>query len=281
MDNNENRFDIILSNPPYDKSLHLKFLEKYIQLADKVISIQPVRWLQDPISKFKKSSDYNRYKESIIEHINDLEIIDSKLATNLFGGENTTTFGMDLGIYLCNKNGGWNNIFENKILEKVVSKTPGMPITKIKDITKKCFCLLRLINSDHAERGVKRNDKKNLDIIRSENYYGKYYVNGISTNGNTVEQNKKLNKHATNGTIKNWPVIEFNTEEECKNFYNFTKTMFFKYIYIKEKIDINIYPQYLPYMDDYTRKWTDNDLYEYFELTEDEIKQIEDEMNNL
>ena len=65
------------------------------------------------------------------------------------------------------------------------------------------------------------------------------------------------------------------TEEECKNFYNFTKTKFFKYIYKEEMVDVNVYPQYLPFMEDYTKEWSNEMIYKYFELTEEEIKIIE------
>ena len=43
-------------NPPYDRSMHLKFLEKTIEIADNVVSIQPTRWIVDPNAKFNKNS---------------------------------------------------------------------------------------------------------------------------------------------------------------------------------------------------------------------------------
>ena len=80
---------------------------------------------------------------------------------------------------------------------------------------------------------------------------------------------------ATNGNIQTWPIVQFNTEEECKNFYNFTKTKFFKYIYKEEMVDVHVHPQYLPFMEDYTKEWSNEMIYKYFELTEEEIKIIE------
>ena len=59
------KIDFILMNPPYDRSMHLKFLEKTIQIGDNVISIQPVRWLEESVGKTKKNSAYNKYEESI------------------------------------------------------------------------------------------------------------------------------------------------------------------------------------------------------------------------
>ena len=36
--------------------------------------------------------------------------------------------------------------------------------------------------------------------------------------------------------------------------------------------------QYTPWLDDYTHPWTDDDLYKYFNLSDDEIKIIESEI---
>ena len=58
--NNGKRFSVILMNPPYSGSLHLKFLEKTIKIADKVVSIQPTRWLQDTLATYKKITDLKK-----------------------------------------------------------------------------------------------------------------------------------------------------------------------------------------------------------------------------
>ena len=41
------KFDICLMNPPYDKSLHLKFLKNVIEVTDNVVTVQPVRWIEE------------------------------------------------------------------------------------------------------------------------------------------------------------------------------------------------------------------------------------------
>lgn len=55
-------------NPPYNRSTHLKFLERAIKISDNVISIQPIRWLEDKVGIYKKNSAYNKYKESIAKY---------------------------------------------------------------------------------------------------------------------------------------------------------------------------------------------------------------------
>ena len=54
----------VLMNPPYDGSLHLKVLENVLtnilslNSAAEVVSVQPVRWLEDPLAEYKQGSDY-------------------------------------------------------------------------------------------------------------------------------------------------------------------------------------------------------------------------------
>ena len=263
------KFSICIANPPYDKSLHLKFLQKMIQISDEVVSIQPIRWLQDPKSKFIKSSAYNKYKETIVDRIYDLDIVSAAKSTELFNA----TITMDLGIYTCNNIGGWKNIFENKIVEKVIEKTSGIPTTIVKNVKKPVYCLITFIDGGHKERSNSKGSSYN--IIRNEKWYGKYYIDGISTNGYTLEENKKRNKMATNGNPLTWPCVEFDTKQEAENFYEFTKTKFFKYIYKEEMVDVNVHPDKLPFMPTFTKHWNNDEIYEYYNLTNDEIEIIE------
>ena len=76
-------------NPPYDKGLHLKFLEKVINISDNVVSVQP-------ISAFQKSIAYKtKLKEDI--KVSDIESIPVKEACIYFPN---TGIREDLGIIL-------------------------------------------------------------------------------------------------------------------------------------------------------------------------------------
>ena len=59
------KFDCIIMNPPYKRNLHLKILAEAIKrLKDddsKVVNLSPVRWLQDPLAKYKKNCDLKRF----------------------------------------------------------------------------------------------------------------------------------------------------------------------------------------------------------------------------
>ena len=70
---------------------------------------------------------------------------------------------------------------------------------------------------------------------------------------------------------------KFNTEEECKNFIGYLKCKFFRALVLASKISqdalASVY-RFVP-LQDFTRPWTDAELYAKYGLTEDEIAFIE------
>ena len=261
----------MICNLPYNLWYKKKDI---IQLFDtnifcEIVNLSPIRWLQDPLAEYKKNSDWKKF-ENIRKHINDLEELHPGQTSLLFGAD--FTFG--IGIYHITKKGGFDyNIYKNKVVDKVMKKQKSIPCTIVENVKKNVFVLLTTLDGGHKERAITKGST--YDLIRNEQWYGKYYINGKSTNGMTLEENKKRNKLSTCGNINKWACVEFDTEEEAENFYKYTKTKFFKYLYKIEMVDVNIHPQYLPFMPTYSHPWTDEMLYEFFELTSDEIKEIE------
>lgn len=72
--------------------------------------------------------------------------------------------------------------------------------------------------------------------------------------------------------------VNFETEEESTNFFNSLQTKFYKFINVCIKRDMYVQWRYAPWLGDYTHPWTDEDLYKYFNLSDDEIKLIESEI---
>lgn len=71
--------------------------------------------------------------------------------------------------------------------------------------------------------------------------------------------------------------IKFPTETEATNFISYLKTRFFRAlvsaIKITQHAQTSVY-HFVP-MQDFSRPWTDEELYKKYDLTEDEIKYIE------
>ena len=262
-------FDHIIMNPPYDKNLHLNILQEAMKHSNDVVNISPIRWLQDPLAEYKKNSDWKKF-ESVRKRIETLDVVSAPEARNLFGA----VFTMDLGIYHITNNGGWKSCYNNKIIDKVMLKLQPTITSRVCDAKKEYFCLVTTLDGAHKER---ENAPKQTDFIRRENWYGKYYKTDglVSDNGFTLHQNKERNVMSTNGNPDTWAIVEFDTKEECLNYYAYTKTKFFKYLYVNERVDVHIHPEFLPFMPTYAHPWTDEMLYEYFDLTPEQVNIIE------
>ena len=259
----------IIMNPPYNGNLHLKILQEAMKHGDEIVNLSPIRWLQDPLAEYKKNSDFKKF-EDIRKNITSLEKLNSGELSFLFGAD----FTFDAGIYYINpKAKSTYKIIKNYILDKVIKKLEPTPVSKVIDVKKDYFCLITIIDGGHRERFGE--SKSSFSFIRNPKWYGDYYKKGISNNGFTLQENKDRNTMSTNGNINDWVCVEFDTEDECKNYVEYTRTSFFRYLYKIEMVDVNVHPQFLPFMGDYTHPWTDEMLYEYFGLTDDEIKEIE------
>ena len=126
------RFDKILMNPPYDGGLHLKILKECTKFSENIINLSPVRWLQDPLLKYKKSAGDGSLKdgEAIKKYVKSIEVIESEKASEFFG----TRQEADLGIYELTKEGGFDfSIFENPLINFI----PGQKSFTMKRITLK------------------------------------------------------------------------------------------------------------------------------------------------
>ena len=74
----------------------------------------------------------------------------------------------------------------------------------------------------------------------------------------------------------------FDNETKAKNFLYYMKTKFFRFLLgLKKKTQDATKEKFsfVPDMEDYTKIWTDKELYEYFKLTEKEIKYIEEHID--
>ena len=264
--NEKKKFDCIIMNPPYDKNLHLKILEKVIPVADKVVNVSPIRWLQDPLAKYKRNSDYKRYEDTISKMIESLEVVEREKAAEIFNIRQES----DLGILMIGR-GGFDYVAfsSNPIIEKMLSKSD-------------CF-LSNVMESNNSEGWrVKLVDLKPLNAGSNgkkgtAGWYNRYIL--LHQNKSWVyKDGYQAGKHwsAYNGTSgckvfteddKMPASIKFDTKVEAENFENSTKTMFYKYLVFSMKMNSHTPFTGLPFMKGYTQPWTDKRFCEYFGIT--------------
>ena len=247
------KFDVAIMNPPYDRNLHLKILEAIIPHAEKVINISPVRWLQDPFAPYSIRSDYSKFENSVSKHIKELEVIPAKNASELF---QEASFTMNLGIYTCDSEGGWNYRHDDPLVNKIVTKTMENSWTDFtynnqKDKTQKEFVLKT--NDISAE-------------IMNSTYASQLAVKGINPNWKAGGQTSK------------YCIFSFYTEEERKNFYDCYRHPFMLWHMKLWKVDQHLVPYKIPYFDYYDHVWDYEDFFNWFGLTSEERVRVMNEI---
>ena len=301
-------FDFVVQNPPYSGSLHLDFLKKgYEMLSDKgqMIIIEPATWLIN-VRKYGKrgeemrvnSSAIKKYdeikkmlegqvKKVIIENYNkefnvglytpfsisyidktyNSDIIDCKIC----GEQKTLT-----SLYDCNLNGKYDLIWSifnkincDKLINHIIHEkinNNNIYYAKILDILGRSFC----------------GDPRWSDVWFTNNLYAQPCYWCIFDVRMTESISNEPHKCLKNGCHYDKPIYTdkiatniYGTYNELSNLkYNIYNTKLFPFLNICINIDQNNNSlDYVPWLVD--KKYTDQDIYDMFNFTEEEIKLIE------
>ena len=261
-------------NPPYDKNLHLKILDKITKdfPGTKVVSLNPVGWLQDPLAKNKKS-DYNRFLD-LRRKIEDIAVIDKLSAEHIFNAR----MHQNLALYKIG-NGGFDCSVFIKKYESFINKVKNckyhwedkIDSNKVDGIRVRTQ---RLCGGEHSSF-ERLYDKYSL-MQNSQ----RIFVDGKWNNKWWTDFAETRNQYSKSIGDPLVDSIKFNTLEEAKNFEAFAKTKFMTFCNRVSKVGVNTNFSFLPFMPTYTHPWTDEDLYKYFNLTQDEINMTETEMSD-
>lgn len=275
-DINKMKFDVCLMNPPYAGNLHLKILEKAILISDNVISIQPIRWLQDPIALNNKNSDYYKYEKSISKYISDLTLISGEESKTLF---NIIIDG--LAIYECNINGGYNykELSNNVIINQIV------------DYINNNLCVLDYDKNDgYRVRiptigcGKSVGSGRRPPLLMNLGLKRLVFKDGKYNNKYWHEYFRKNQYSKITDTIS--CSMKFDSEIEGYNFIDSFNTDFVRYVQDHIITDVHISNNKILWMGNakhprtgeygYKSKWTSEDFYNFFNISIDNVKIIQD-----
>lgn len=247
-------FDVCIMNPPYDRNLHLKILEKVIPYAEETINISPIRWLQDPLGKHQKHSDLSKYKETIAEHIKQIQIVPQNESDAMFGAR----FSVDTGIIACdnNKHEEYKKISDNTIVDKIISKWQKAPF----EYNRKDGWRVKLPKVPNVSqmRNVKYKDIKPFGKMYAF-YNGEKDGRKWWTFWNTNQHTKKTDEITLS--------IRFNTEREAENFIKSFETYFGIYVECMLCQNLAMSDSKLLWMNDYTHPWDSRRFCDYFKIT--------------
>jgi len=181
------------------------------------------------------------------------------------------------------------------ILDKVISKSNMLMIDTVS--SSKQFGM-RSNFSDWSDEGVKvycnkfeerythpNNIKDKEGVLDMWKVIAAKSADGIENAVSLVLGRPKVIKPGECCTETYLTINSFDTEEEAVNFEKYFKTKFFRFMVNVVKVSQNVVKKvyrFVPDFQDYTEdKFTDEWLYEHFELTDDEIELIESEVRSM
>ena len=303
-ENNGKRFDIILSNPPYNKSLHLDFFNKWLDLLSdtgKIVIIEPSTWLIELRQNIaeKKSSQMKKYiglKERIKGHV-------SKVIIENFNNEFNIGLYVPCSITYIDKSKEYKQIeYSNCGIKKYINSLCNCNLIGNYEIIKSIF--EKLNNYDKVINHICHENKQDKNI-----YYAKclailgrsfcddprwsdvWFINDLyaqptywQTFDTRMETpiSKTPHRVLKNGYHYDNPVYTnkittniYGTLDELTNLqHNIYNTKLFPFINICLTIDQNNTSlPYVPWLVD--KKYTDKEIYSMFGFTNEEIKLIE------
>lgn len=236
------KFDLIVGNPPYQRSLHLKILLALLdKFEHKLIFIHPGSYAFDAIYNDKLDLGNN------IKNIKEIEFISKQKFMNIFAGTCQSQNGAILHLDKnCNKTlndfrNEYNSLDKKILIELKKYKTLADQFNKEKTAY---FVNCPFI---HGHQG----QKDFYEIVSPK----------CTVNGNT------------SGTP-----IYFNSKEEANNFINVFKLDVYRYIVSIFKHAINVPYDKLPWLEDYKTEWTNELLADKLELNNEELNIIKNEI---
>ena len=295
------KFDLICMNSPYQEELKTKrgsakplynlFIEKAIKDSKRVISINPSRW-------FAGGKGLDNFRNMMLSNKNLKEICHIEDPTLVFGNGVEIKGGISYSLIDEEYNG--NCVFNGNLVD--LSKFDIIVNPKYYSILSKLSGRVGLdtICKGQSYSGIKTNDNR-LSKVKVDDSYIKCYVSQVNGLEKWIKRtdvkksvdlskwkvvtaeasgsNKMLGKFG-NSFIgypnevcnQSYDVFEVNNETEAKSLLSYISTKFANCLLSLRKISQHIKPdtcKWIP-MVPFDREWTDEQLFDYFNLTDEE-----------
>lgn len=272
------KFDLCFSNPPYMGTLDAKIISVILPMCTEIVAVHPAAWLLD--NKKLERSYFYKYRNKLKDCFESAYIFDGNSAFNIMGPCSPFV------IFKINKNHTGKisiNYFDEQHFE----------VDSIYDVTIYGDSWIPIVQPfveimkthpniyDHPQRIKKKS------LAPTDKYYFQCRSLIPGTAGNDVwdcliqlnsenERYKVTYDQLENENSKNRLKYYFDTELEVDNFINYLKTDFVRFGINIYKINQNLHSGVLrlaPWLD-FTQEWTDEKLYERFNIPQETIDYI-------
>lgn len=251
------RFDLIISNPPYNSGKDLRILQNVYKLGKKICFIHPTSWLFDNKHIYKL---YNETRELVKNHFSYHEEIEkgniifrimlfAKLSINVFDKE----CKKPIDIWEIDAH-GTSDIYKN--------------------IKKKILSYCKNNNLQNIVTYKNPNNKFEVGISGIRGHQFERYPGDKTHDFFTFIQITDESMHIGNST-RYWLKFLFDTENEAINFKDYLKTKMSRFCLSIYKINQHLDSGELlsvPNLPTYKQKWTDKMISDELNLTNEELE---------
>lgn len=264
------KFDIIITNPPYNKNIDISILNQIVDLTDELIAIHPSLWLMD---KKRNNLSFNTLRDKINGKVRNLELFNGN---KIFGGITVNspivityidkTYSGDVEVdyfgdkYVCkdvydvNKYGSEWFVLVKPFADSIKAhiKTSGSVwanrVSAIDPDPNKFYCQL-------AGTIGHVNLKSNNHVMVKDDFYTMTIKNNRGNVG--IRKTELANTYC------------FDTEAEMENFLCYLQTDFARFCLSVYKNNVHIDSgelDYVPWLD-FTQPYDDDALYAMFNVS--------------
>lgn len=251
------KFDICLQNPPYEHGLGNKFLEKVLNISDRVVTIQPLSWLVSK-NQNKKITAIVDSCDSYIEVMNANNGFDAGFFRDVAIQFFDTTKKGKIHIYgnEYDKSEDVKLFSSDSFIEKFINKIGKIQESVVDNIK----------GSANGMRNFEPNPNMNWYCLRVPRIRGNVASNSgekeakdfftiISNDNNFMSKNmgkyKDIYMQPNAKGKMDFLYFAFNTENELNNFINYIKTDFVRGILkaYKKGSDLLMPEKFIPWQD--------------------------------
>jgi len=268
------KFDVVFSNPPYNRGIDIKILNEIIEYVDEFIVVHPSTWLLDNKGKTKF---YSTFKDKINSKIKSFE---------MFNGNPIFNISLYVPIVITHYDSKYSGsadvqYFDNSFSEfdvNNITKFGDKWITLVKDFFEKISKYINENDGNIWSRNIKTYDDKHfycqLAVIRGHEVLDSVKImhqDDFYTMCMKNDENKGIRQPNLTRPGNPQPTFEFDAENERDNFLKYLKTDFARFCLCLLKTNNNLAVgemELIPWLD-FTEEWDDDKLFKKFDVSQD------------